>query len=881
MGEPLYRCIGGFVHRERYIHRHALLMLSPRAKIWRRLMLASCVIPFGAGLNPSCHAQAQEPQQGMASSMGDSAADFSTGTMDPATGPGDYDNSLGMPLLKHIIKDQELIWTSPARVRLQDSIWLVPLGGLTAGLIATDRDISRHISNSTQTQNRYVNFSNYGIAALAGGTGALYLWGHFTHNDHAREAGLLAGEAAIDSVAVDTVIKYATGRNRPFQGNHDGDFWSGGDSFPSDHAAAAWSIAAVLSHEYPGPLPKLLAYGAAAAISAARVEGKQHFTSDVLVGSAIGWLTGELVYERHHDPTLGGGEWSTASEALLGDHPFHRKDMGSPYVPLDSWIYPALDRLEALGYVPEGFEGQRPWTRMECARLISDAGEKVTEDPASSPEASRILQDLNDEFANELDLLGGGTNRNARVESVYTRVTGISGKPLSDGAKYDYGQTIVNDYGRPYEEGTNVIAGGSGWATAGPLVGYVRAEYQYAPSAPGLPLSARQVIAQVQDVPAIPPGGPVPSISHADLLEGYVGMQFENWAITFGKQEQWWGPDQSGPMLFSDNAAPIEMLQINRVTPFTLPSILRYAGPVRVQFFLGRLSGQNWVFSSLTGFAGSWAQPLADQPFIDGGKISLKPTPNFEMGMGITTIFAGAGVPMTLHKFGQSILPVGSGLPGTPGDPGDRRGGFDFTYRFPKLRNWLTLYGDAFTDDEISPWRRWDKAAVTSGIYMPRIPKIPKLDFRAEGIYTDVPSGELLLQGGFFYFNARYRSGYTNAGNLIGSWIGRQGQGAEAWTTYWFTPKDNLQLTFRHEKVSRQLLPGGGTLTDVGARGAFWARSNLSVSGSVQYETWDFPVISPTNQSNVTVSVQLAFWPWARHATANLSADSDEASITK
>lgn len=861
-------------------------MPGTRVELRIKLILACFLISFTVTTRTSYCQTTAKTTGGSKEAFAPSAGEDSDDPVQPGTASSnstdngeDYDNSLGVSLLKHIAQDQAGLWTAPARVRLQDSVWLVPLGGVTAGLIATDRDTSRHMSNSLHTQNRYVSFSNYGIAALAGGTGALYLWGHFTDNDHAREAGLLAGEAAVDSLAITEAVKYATGRNRPLQGNHNGEFWSGGDSFPSEHAAAAWSVASVLSHEYPGPLPKLLAYGAAAAISAARVEGKQHFTSDVLVGSAIGWLTGEFVYSRRHDPALGGGEWSSASEMLLGDHPYHRKDMGSPYVPLDSWIYPALDRLEALGYLPEGFLGQRPWTRMECARLISDASDQIADDSAAPAEASRILEDLNEEFAREFNLLGGGTNRSARLESVYTRVTGISGQPLSDGAKYDYGQTIVNDYGRPYEQGTNVIAGASGWATAGPLVGYVRAEYQYAPSAPALPLSARQVINQVQFLPAggpgatalpVPPGTPIPSIGQADLLDGYVGMQFENWAITFGKQEQWWGPDKSGPMLFSNNAAPIEMFEINRVTPFTLPSIFRYLGPMRVQFFLGQLTGQNWVNSALTGFTGSWTQPLSDQPAIDGFKISLKPTSNFEMGMGVTTIFAGAGVPLTLHKFLQTFT-ASEGAPGTPGDAGDRRGGFDFTYRLPKLRNWLTLYGDAFTDDEISPWRRWDKAAVISGIYMPRIPKIPKLDFRAEGLYTDPPGIRPGLPHGFFYWNDRFVSGYTNGGSLIGNWVGRQGVGANAWATYWFTPKDNLQFNFRHEKVNKEFIPKGGTITDGSARASVWLTSTLSVSGSVQYETWDFPVISATPQTDVSTSFEVTFWPGSRHVLADKS----------
>jgi Capsule assembly protein Wzi/PAP2 superfamily len=834
-------------------------------------MLGCCLLTAVKVLSANCcYAKPQEQQSSALPSTKERdvpekptrEAESSSLPTTPTASPADYYNSLGFHLVKNIAVDQRAIWTSPARVRLEDATWLVPLGGLTAGFIATDRDTSLHISQAPKTLNHYKSLSDYGIAGMAGGVGALYFWGKLTGNDHASEAGLLSGEAALDSLGVTTAIKYAAGRERPLQRGKSGAFWNGGDSFPSDHATVAWSVASVLSHEYPGPLSKLLAFGAATAISMARVQARQHFPSDVLVGSAIGWFTGQQVYNAHHDPELGGDTWGSLAESLVGDHPYEPKNMGSPYIALDSWIYPALDRLEAMGYVRGGFLGLRPWTRIECAQLADDAAGRINEDTSAPVEAQRILEALNSEFAPELNLLGGGMNRNVRLESVYSRVTEISGKPLTDG--FDFGQTIVNDYGRPYERGTNAITGFSGWASAGPFVGYARVEYQYAPSAPVLPLQARQVIQKVQSLPSAPPGTPVAAVGQPELLEGYVGLQYNNWQITFGKQELWWGPDQSGPMLFSNNAAPIEMFQINRVAPFTLPSILRRAGPVRVQFFLGRLTGQEWVFSVRTGFTGSWTQPLGDQPFVDGGKISIKPTPNLEMGMGVTTILAGPGVPFTLHKLGQAFYSFSDTGPGSPGDPGSRHGGFDFTYRIPKLRNWLTLYADCFTNDEISPWRNWNKAAVISGIYVPRIPKVPKLDFRAEGIYTDPPTMQPSLQHGFFYFNDRFVNGYTNSANLIGSWIGRQGQGADAWSTYWFTPKDNLQLNFRHEKVSKGFIPNGGTITDAGVRASVWLHSALSVAAAVQYETWDFPVISPTKQTNVTTSIALTFWPGSR-----------------
>jgi hypothetical protein len=51
--------------------------------------------------------------------------------------------------------------------------------------------------------------------------------------------------------------------------------------------------------------------------------------------------------------------------------------MGTPYVPLDSWIYPAFDRLIALGYVRSAIVAQRPRTRLECLRLLHEANELV------------------------------------------------------------------------------------------------------------------------------------------------------------------------------------------------------------------------------------------------------------------------------------------------------------------------------------------------------------------------------------------------------------------------------------------------------------------------------------------------------------------------
>lgn len=752
------------------------------------------------------------------------------------------------------------MWTSPGTLTIHEATWLVPVAGFTAGLFATDSEFMRHLSHDPNTLTHYNHVSNYGLGAMAGVAGGAYFLGLATHNEHEQETGFLSGEAAVDSVIATEAIDYLTRRERPLVDNANGQFWHGGGSFPSDHSAAAWSIAGIVAHEYPSPLVKLFSYGAATAVSVSRIKAEQHFPSDVVVGSALGWLVSQYVYRDHHSTELPGGGWDLVGASPDSPGRWRAKNMGSPYVPLDSWIYPTLLRLAALGYIKSDIEGMRPWTRMECARLIEEAGDGIADKQSTGAEANELYESLEKEFTSEIGLLGGGSNRTAQLESVYTRLSDISGEPLRDG--FDFGQTITNDDGRPYAEGFNNVTGASGWVSDGPFIGYIRGEYQHAPSSPALPNSAVQAIADEEEVPAVPAATAMPATDQFDIVDGYVGMQVGHWQVTFGKQEQWWGPDAGGPMLFSTNAEPIEMLQINRTSPFTLPSFLGRLGPIRAQFFVGRIDGYNWLFSSVTGFAGSWSQTLSDQPFIEGEKVSIKPTRSLEFGFAATRLFAGAGVPFTTHKFLQAVFSFGNGSPGSSSDPGDSRGAFDFTYRIPGIRNWLTFYGDGFTDDEPSPLLgAFDKSAFDSGLYFPHLPKLPKLDFRVEGVFTDNPNSNPVLQHGFFYWNDRYRNGYTNDGNLLGNWIGREGQGAQAWSTYWFTPKDKLQFSFRHQKVSQKFVPFGGTLTDGGVSADFWLGSQVSVSGSVQYERWNFPVLAAARQNNTTVSIQFSYWP--------------------
>jgi membrane-associated phospholipid phosphatase len=243
------------------------------------------------------------------------SASFSTQAQTPQASPSPTPQPSATPTLekqffKNILRDQKAIWTSPFHLRGADARWLAPLGLGTAALIATDRRTGDEIAESTQQLNasRIISYagSGYGVGSVALG---FYIFGRAKNDDRARETGLLGAEALIDSAIVVTGIKEVTQRRRPLAATGRADFFDGGSSFPSGHSIAAWSLATVIADEYHDrPLVQFTAYGIAAAVSVSRFTGQQHYLSDVLVGSALGYGIGQYVYHAHHRRSLNSND---------------------------------------------------------------------------------------------------------------------------------------------------------------------------------------------------------------------------------------------------------------------------------------------------------------------------------------------------------------------------------------------------------------------------------------------------------------------------------------------------------------------------------------------------------------------------------------------
>ena len=205
----------------------------------------------------------------------------------------------------NILKDQAAIWTSPARIREHNLAFLVPLVLATTVTITTDRQVMSSARLDDASLNSHAETASNGL--LGGFVAApvlIYGLGHIRHDDHATESGILGGEAMVDSLVVDEVMKAVTMRQRPTLNGAKGKFFQTSvgldSSFPSTHSMIAWSSAAVIASEYNGPMTKIATYGLATGLSLTRVLAKQHFPSDVLVGSAVGWLVGRYVVRKHH-----------------------------------------------------------------------------------------------------------------------------------------------------------------------------------------------------------------------------------------------------------------------------------------------------------------------------------------------------------------------------------------------------------------------------------------------------------------------------------------------------------------------------------------------------------------------------------------------------
>ena len=212
---------------------------------------------------------------------------------------------------KYILDDQKAIWTSPFHTAKKDIKWWVIFGSAEATLLATDKWTVKQLPNTPGQVHLGNDLSVMGASyTLFPISASFYFIGTSAGNERFRETGMLCFEALIDSTLVQTVIKSATYRARPLDGNHKGGFWDGhgpplNASFPSGHSINTFAVASVFAHEYSRTWwVKALAYGYAGSVAGARLAARRHFPGDIFAGGVMGWFIGDYVYGKRHNPEL-------------------------------------------------------------------------------------------------------------------------------------------------------------------------------------------------------------------------------------------------------------------------------------------------------------------------------------------------------------------------------------------------------------------------------------------------------------------------------------------------------------------------------------------------------------------------------------------------
>lgn len=563
--------------------------------------------------------------------------------------------------------------------------------------------------------------------------------------------------------------------------------------------------------------------------------------------------------------------------------------LGSAYIPVDSIVYPMALRLYSMGYLDTAFISMRPWTRRSLLHMLEKSSPAIV--ASGNNQAIDLLAKLDAYIASEgaedasTDVHFNRGNVYG-VESVYTRAMGISGQTLRD--SYHLGQTISEDYGRPYEPGFNNVTGFSTLNEYGRFSLYVRGEYQHAPGGTGYsttdtgnplaPGGLAETLSEKDEISysgfnlnqATIPAGVIAAQNPFALLEATLSYHVLGHEISAGKSDSWDGPGYGSAMNWSNNAEDIYSFRINRVEPLSIPWVSRVLGPVRYDFFVGSLKGHT----------------APNEPWVHSEMISFAPTSNFQFGFSRTVIWGGHGhgclpalpdgqltpcdEPITIHTFLKSFFSISDtngAEKNSPDDPGARYSDFSFSWRLPFISHHLTLYTDSITHDDVSPVSAPRRAAYRPGIYLSQVPGLPKLDFRMEGVSTDC-STTFCTNGSAQYWEAIQKQGYTNKGFIMGDWIGREAKGGQAWLTYHLSANEWVQAEYMVKRTPGDFIPGGVTQDQFKVDVVKRLGKDVEFDAWEQIERWKAPIyIQKTgggaNFDN-TIAVSLKWYPKLR-----------------
>ncbi|HXK59819.1 MAG TPA: phosphatase PAP2 family protein [Acidobacteriota bacterium] len=204
----------------------------------------------------------------------------------------------GKDFFPHFYHQQKEIWSFPAQKKTwqNETFWL--LIGCSTASFSLDGSPARELREDPSFSGfNSVFASSTGDVVIGAVPLAFLLTGEISRNPEFRDFGWKSCEAALDALLVTSVWKLATQRSRPHTGENYG-FWKGGNSFPSGHSTFAWALAATTASHFKQHkwLPWIV-YPVAGVVSFSRITSGNHFPSDAVAGSLLGFVIGRYVVE--------------------------------------------------------------------------------------------------------------------------------------------------------------------------------------------------------------------------------------------------------------------------------------------------------------------------------------------------------------------------------------------------------------------------------------------------------------------------------------------------------------------------------------------------------------------------------------------------------
>jgi Capsule assembly protein Wzi len=385
------------------------------------------------------------------------------------------------------------------------------------------------------------------------------------------------------------------------------------------------------------------------------------------------------------------------------------------YIPIDSPIYDELDTLDGLGLLESYLPEVRPISRVEAARLVIEARDRLAQAAKPDPLAQATFDVLKAQLAlemgwlehNEEDRLPTMVRPVERLELQYTYSSGTRRKFYVETATpvtvSEATPLLPTNSDLPTANGNNGAALWNGWAGLfGFITGYGEGAYAGA----------------LRNDPNAP--------DRDRIVDGGVVVGLGNVALSFGNEQMVWGVSHFGQLAQSANSSAFPALRMQNIHPTHLPSVLRYLGLFRGQAFFGQLDS-NRTFS---------------HPWISGQVVSFKPLPSFEFGLTHTIDFGGRGN----DNYGLGGF-IGKATGFSTGDAQvantNTRVSIYAKLRFKRLRG-AQLYGEILGEDFYQPFGKsfglkmpFKSPSYTTGLYLPRMTVDGLTDGRIEWTLLD------------------------------------------------------------------------------------------------------------------------------------------------